>query len=311
MPSGKTLAALIATLLAVAAAAYGYALYDAAKGVQVRLADIKGVENLLRGSDSLLVVLNVSVPPEPLPVSICVDELHGNVMVNGELVARFRSDESFCIESGSWRLVYVKVSILKDELVAAILSSLASGYANISIEGDAVVPATVAGVELPVKTTVHFREVRRYTLSQVVESVLERVGRRVAEVAEKVASAVERVAREVGIAPGYHGEKRVTVHVEWLCGGSPCGTVKPGEPVEAIVSLQGYARHVVVKLRVDRRLLPDKTIEERVLPVLNGTAHVVFVFRAEGGAAIRGYFIEVDWDGGKWVMPFDERLRVG
>ncbi len=305
MPTTRTAVLLALLLLLLIASLYILAEYNALKGIHVALIEVRGLERLLAGGDRLTTVFNVSVPPEPIPVTICVDRLSGIVVANSVKVADFAANNSFCVNSGSWKLVELTVRLHEREILESIVSSLENGVVKLEVIGEALVPVTLWRFRLPLEVPVKFDTVRVFKLSSLAYHIVSHIGREAIE-------AAERLAEALGVAHGYSGKRLVEVNVVWLCGAARCPpVVKPGTRVEAYIVLQGHTRDVVVKLRVDRILAPDATLAERLVPLLNGTARVVLRFRVDAGPLTRGYFVEVDWPGGKWVMPMSERLRVG
>ncbi|AEM39086.1 hypothetical protein Pyrfu_1226 [Pyrolobus fumarii 1A] len=296
----------IVVLAVILLGVYGYAVQVAASSLEeggIQVADVKGLVTglvglLKGGSAEFTVYLNVS-PRAPLPVMLCIDEVHGVIMLGGEVIGTFRSEHGACVKAGGWELLPIRLNVNGVKLLEALAASSSEEANYIVLRGEAVVPLTLLGAKLPISMVVYFE--RRVPVGEVVAKAM-----------KPVKSVVESIERKLGIAPGYSGNPIVHIEsVEWLCGGVPCGTATEGETVTVVVRLSGYAHDVVVKVRQDRRLLPDKTVAERRIPVLNGTMEVVLRFTVETGLTVRSYFVEVDWPGGKWVMPHEERLRVG
>ena len=91
-----------------------------------------------------------------------------------------------------------------------------------------------------------------------------------------------------------------------------------GTVVHAVVKLKsvsGYSGYIEVKVKRDLRLLPDTSVAflKQYYTLEPGEeVEIKLAFKAASSIVARGYFIEVSWPGGKYVMEprYPPRLTV-
>ncbi|AEM39118.1 hypothetical protein Pyrfu_1259 [Pyrolobus fumarii 1A] len=287
---------------------YAGMVYTVAKSLEVRMA---GFDPFSLASGALDVQVEIS-NPSSLPVVICIDSFRAKVLLAGETIARMASVEGVCIGPSDTEIMEVRVEPVAGGIAESIMSVLAKGEKpELVIRGYVEAPVTIFGLKLPVKVTIPFE--KRIPITATIPAGQE--SGVPSDVISEAASKVKEVIRELEkIIASNQGGNNLTlaVKVVWLCNGSECTTAKPGDRVDAVIVLVGSARDVVVRVKQDRRLLPDKVVAEKRVPTVNGSAIVHVTFTAEDGVTVRGYFVEVEWPEGKYVMPdsYPPRLAV-
>ena len=104
----------------------------------------------------------------------------------------------------------------------------------------------------------------------------------------------------------------------WKVDGRETSQARSGAIVRAVVKLKsgsGYRGYVEVKVKRDLRLLPDTTVAslKQYYTLSPGEeVEIELAFKATTSIVARGYFIEVSWPGGKYVMEprYPPRLAV-
>lgn len=108
----------------------------------------------------------------------------------------------------------------------------------------------------------------------------------------------------------------------WQVNGQNVSTASVGEQVEAkivVKTVEQYVGSIVVKVKKDIRLWPDRDYQVSTIPVnLKGgeTKEIEIVFTPDEASSrsMRGYFIEIEFQaaGNRWSMEntYPPRLRV-
>ncbi len=117
-----------------------------------------------------------------------------------------------------------------------------------------------------------------------------------------------------------HSYATITIEeIVWInSDGIKINTARSNQLVQVkitISSLSKYDGYISFKVRKDTRFLPDKNIAylKQFYSLEKGQKiSITLSFVAEKGFLTRGYFVEIDWRNGKYVMEnsYPPRLRV-
>ena len=116
----------------------------------------------------------------------------------------------------------------------------------------------------------------------------------------------------------FHSSNIIIRRLSWKSDRGEISTAKPGEIVRAEIVISSssiYSGYITVKVRKDLKFLPDKDVaylKQYYIMGRNKKITLTLTFRAEKSIFTRGYFIEIEWDGGKYTMErsYPPRLSV-
>jgi len=212
--------------------------------------------------------------------------------MNDLLVAKGSSDRSVTIPPrGRSQIEFIQATKIPES--GALASSIvrSRGILRVKVQGTVEV-----GGFLPLQ--VPFSEEESIDITQEVKTV-----------AYQIASTVTRTTTPT---------KRLTATVEWLYEGSSVTTVVSGAIVTVQISIAStiaYSGTIVIDLRKDLAGLPDQSVQRISDFISLGAGEVKrysLTLLTESPALLRGYFVEVRYDGEQWTMSnsYPPRLAV-
>ncbi len=151
--------ALAATLaLTVYTILYIQAAYDMASRLEIEARNTAATLAALLFTGRATLQLDLDTPREPIPVEVCVDRINGTVLVDGEPVARFYSNSSFCLRSGKVETVELRVEAYRGRTLSVLSRIITRGGLEVEVRGVAYVRPVILGFKLPLTAPIRFSE---------------------------------------------------------------------------------------------------------------------------------------------------------
>ena len=255
----------------------------------------------------------------PTDYPLRVRELQYVLHINDRSVASGRMEDVF-VPPGR-RTITVPLDVDPGEAAAAALSAISSALSEGAtglnfryyVEGNATVPITVLGMEVPgAQVTVPFSREGIYKLTFHLPSM------------PAPTPPPQSQPSPTPIAPPVVSEtttpgRLVVERYGWFVGNSQVSSVGPGQTVRAAILVRAVGRvegTVTLEVRRDLRLMPDTTLTRRdfYVDLGDGESWTLYLdFTTEGGKSLRGYFMRVYLDGVPvWEMGdgYPPRLAV-
>ncbi len=256
----------------------------------------------------------------PTDYPLRVRELQYVLHINDRSVASGRMEDVY-VPPGR-RTITVPLDVDPGEAAAAALSAISSALSEGAtglnfryyVEGNATVPITVLGMEVPgAQVTVPFSREGIYKLTFHLPSM------------PAPTPPPQSQPSPTPIAPPVVSEtttpgRLVVERYGWFVGNSQVSSVGPGQTVRAAILVRAVGRvegTVTLEVRRDLRLMPDTTLTRRdfYVDLGDGESRTLMVsFLVDRGITLRGYYMKVYFNGRLvWEMDdgYPPRLRVG